>query len=182
MRDDRPAPRLCPGAVRLAPFGVTQDLSSPGQRILAIHRRLDGRPGGSWIFRRIMARMVPYTGSIKPTVEELTPGHARVSMRDRRAVRNHLGSVHAIALANLGEFASGLASLTGLPGDVRGIVVGLHVEYLKKARGRLVAESHSSAPDPAMDAPVDHTVVAEITDGDGDVVARVTADWHLSPR
>lgn len=160
---------------------MTRDLSSPGQRILTMYERLGSRPGGAWIFARMMARMVPYTGTIRPTVEALTPGYAKVSMEDRRSVRNHLGSVHAIALANLGEFASGLASLTGLPGDIRGIVVGLHVEYVKKARGRLVAESRSTAPE-RVTAPMDHSVVAEISDEAGDVVARVTADWRLSPR
>jgi len=157
------------------------DRSAPGPRILAMFRRFGGLPGGAWILSRILSRMVPYTGTIKPTVEQLRPGYARVSIRDRRAVRNHLGSVHAIALANLGEYAAGLALLAGLPGDVRGIVTGLRVEYLKKARGPLVAESRSRAPE-AVDAPVDHAVVAEIVDRDGDIVARITADWRLSPR
>ncbi|MFW6089257.1 MAG: hypothetical protein ACODAB_05855, partial [Gemmatimonadota bacterium] len=51
--------------------GMIPDRAAPGQDILAMFRRLDGRPGGSWVFARIMARMVPYTGTIKPTVEEL---------------------------------------------------------------------------------------------------------------
>jgi hypothetical protein len=34
----------------------------PGQHILAMFRRLDGWPGGSWVFARIMARMVALSG------------------------------------------------------------------------------------------------------------------------
>ncbi len=160
---------------------MSHQTSSPGQRLLALHRRLHGRFGGEWLFGRMIGRMVPYTGTVRPRVEVLEPGYARVSMADRRSVRNHLGSIHAIALANLGEFASGLASLVGLPEDIRGIVVGLEVEYLKKARGTITAESRVEAPDAVTEA-VEHPVTAEMRDQEGDIVARVTARWRLAPR
>lgn len=99
-------------------------------------------------------------------------------MRDRPAVRNHLNSVHAIALANLGEMATGLAMITAA-GNARGILVGMQIEYRKKARGTLTAECHATAP--TITEAVELHATAAILDAAGDTVAVVTALWRLAP-
>lgn len=148
-----------------------------GDKIMKLWRRLLPLPGGRRLFSFILGKFIPYTGTIKPQVKEIRPGYARVELCDRRRVRNHLNSIHAIALMNLGELTTGLALLTGLQPGVQGIITGLSIEYYKKARGHLYAKSETALPDIKDD--MEHEVAAEIKDRDGDVVARCTARWRL---
>lgn len=151
-----------------------------GERLLALWRRCEGLPFGRALFRFLFGMQVPYSATVGATVLTLEPGHVRLAMRDRRAVRNHLGSIHAIALANLGELASGLAMTTVMPERVRGIVLGIETAYVKKARGTLVCESRVALP--AVTGDTDHTVQADIRDAGGDVVATVRVRWRLGLR
>lgn len=150
-----------------------------GQELLSQWTRARGSRLGRYLFSRAIGRAVPYSGTIRPEILELEPGHARVAIRDRRRIRNHLRCVHAIALVNLGELTSGLALLSGIDAGTRGIVRGLSVEYLKKARGRLVAECQCEPP--AGTEQRDFTVEARIRDGEGEHVAVVHVDWRLGP-
>lgn len=152
---------------------------SVSSRIRALWVRLAPLPGGKVIFSRLLGLMVPYTGSIGCRVQELRPGYARVELRERRRVRNHLGSVHAVALANLAEVTSGLAVIAALPEGARGILTALSIEYVKKARGRLVAECAYEIGDWRTAA--DHEPEAIIRDAAGDVVARATPRWRIGP-
>jgi acyl-coenzyme A thioesterase PaaI-like protein len=151
-----------------------------GGRLLKLWRLLSPFPGGRWLFSAILGRMVPYTGTIRPRIVDLRPGYVRAQMHDRRIVRNHLDSIHAVALVNLGEVASGLAMVTGLPPTLRAIVVGLSIDYLKKARGTLTAESIVDLP--LITESREIQVRATIRDEAGDDVARATVKWLVGPQ
>ncbi|HTR97474.1 MAG TPA: DUF4442 domain-containing protein [Candidatus Acidoferrales bacterium] len=152
---------------------------SPGRRVLALWRSLSPWPFGATLFGWAFARQVPYSGALGARVRVLEPGYARVELRDRPGVRNHLRSVHAVALANLGEMTSGLAMVTALPASLRAIVTALAVEYRKKARGALTAESRVVLPAIAADTELE--VHAAIRDATGDEVATVTVRWRVGP-
>jgi acyl-coenzyme A thioesterase PaaI-like protein len=147
--------------------------------VRALWDRLQRWPASSRLFSFAISRMVPYSGTIGARVITLRSGYAKVEMRDRRRVRNHLRSIHAIALANLGELCTGLAMTYAMPSAARGILTGLSVEYVKKARGLLTAECTCGLPDWRVRG--EHEVVAEIRDREGDVVARVRGRWLIGP-
>ena len=158
---------------------MTETPKLPGDTIIKAWQRLSPLPGGAWLFSRLIGRWVPYSGTLGAQVTMLRPGHARMELRDRRRIRNHLHSIHAVALVNLGEMTSGLALLSGFPPHLRGIVTKISIEYFKKARGRLTSESTVTLPSISTD--IDHLVYAEIHDQEDECVARTTVQWRLGP-
>ena len=102
--------------------------------VLATYRRLARWPAGRWLFSRRVCWKAPYFASIAPRIEVLEPGRCVATIRHRRAVTNHLGTVHAIALCNLAEFTGGLGCDASLPPSMRWIPKGMTVAYLKTRR------------------------------------------------
>src|SRR5688572_31091450 len=94
---------------------------------------------GRWLFARTVSRRAPYFGTIKPKFLDLQPKLCRVSMRKRRAVENHIGTVHALAMGNLCELAAGMCTEVTIPVGMRWIPRGLTIEYLAKATTGVLA-------------------------------------------
>ena len=153
--------------------------ASPIRTIRNLWKRLGGSATGRRLFAFLVGRAIPYTGTIRARVDQLEAGRAVVVMRDRRKVRNHLASVHAIALANVLEFATGLAFNMAMPEGARAIVTRFEVEYLKKARGTLTASCTCEAPSP--DEERDYVVTGQVENTTGEVVARGIAHWRVRP-
>ena len=137
-------------------------------------------PGGKLLFSRMVGRMAPYTGTIHPYVSVLRTGYCEVQMHDRRAVRNHLDSIHAVALVNLAEIAGNVALAYSLPDDGRFIVSGLEIEYVKKARGTITGIGES--PVPRTSARAAYDVPVTLRDESGDEVARAVLHSLVGPK
>ncbi|KRG74908.1 hypothetical protein ABB30_13050 [Stenotrophomonas ginsengisoli] len=148
----------------------------------ALFSRLGRWPGGQWLFTRLVCLRAPYFGSIGPRITALRPGLCEGHFADRRAVHNHIGTVHAIALCNLAELVMGLLVDAATPADMRWIPKGMQVEYLKKAQGRIHARAWLPAPLHSSPAGYEVAVPVELGNPAGEIVCRATITCWISPR
>ena len=135
----------------------------------ATYQKMVKWPFGHWIFSKAMCRMVPYFGSIFPHVIEIRPGYCCVEMKERKAVHNHIGTIHAIAMCNLCEIAMGMVSEATVIPPLRWIPKGISVQYLKKGKGKLTA---TCEVDPKLIKPGDIDFPVQIKDEKGDIVVK----------
>jgi acyl-coenzyme A thioesterase PaaI-like protein len=149
--------------------------------LLRLWRRMQRWPLGGWLFSRAVCWKAPYFGSIAPRITRLEPGLCEARIPDRRAVHNHIGTVHAIALCNLAELCAGLMTDASLPRGMRWIPKGMTVRYLKKARGTMSGSARPEVPIAAADAGYDLPVLVQVRDVAGDVVFDARIAMWVSP-
>ena len=137
----------------------------------ALYRRLTAYPQGNRLFSLVFEQAAPYFRSARPRFASLEPNRAVLTVRKRRRVQNHLGTVHVIAICNGLEAAMGALAEASIPPTRRWIPKGMEVAYTAKATSDItcVAETDAGAwtgDDP--DVPVrvrgvrdDGTVVVE---------------------
>jgi acyl-coenzyme A thioesterase PaaI-like protein len=88
---------------------------------------------GDRLFSIAFAQKAPYFWSIRPRFTVVEPNHTELVIPKRRAVHNHLGTVHAIALCNGLEAAMGALAEATIPAHKRWIPKGMEVSYTAKA-------------------------------------------------
>ena len=143
-------------------------------------KRFEGLPFGKALFSRVVCWKAPYFASISPRFQELRPGFARVSMKKRRRVTNHIGTVHAIAMCNLAEIAAGTLTEVSIPGTMRWLPKGMQVEYLRRAETDV--EAIATLPTVEVGAAREVPAHVEVKDRAGELVCRATITMWVSPR
>jgi acyl-coenzyme A thioesterase PaaI-like protein len=154
---------------------------SSQNRSIVMWQRLSPLPGGRWLFSHLVCRRAPYFATIRPRIVELRPGRCEVRIRKRRAVENHLGTVHAIAICNMAELAAGLASDATVPTSHRWIPKGMTVDYLRKADTDLRALAELELM-PALGEKAELPVYVTVFDVAGESVCRATIRMWVTAR
>ncbi|TDF35696.1 DUF4442 domain-containing protein [Alteromonadaceae bacterium M269] len=97
----------------------------------------------SWLKYRIITFLfnnkVKLAGTAKLKITDLTPQSVTFHQRNKKRVQNHIGGIHAAAMALLAESATGFIVGINLPGDKLPLLKTLHVDYLKRAVGDMTA-------------------------------------------
>jgi acyl-coenzyme A thioesterase PaaI-like protein len=148
-------------------------------KTLSLYQSCAKFPLGKITFSKGLTFRVPFFASIRPKITDLHPGHCRVKIKDRRSIRNHIGSINAGALCTLSELAGGLAVEASIPPNLRWIPKEMSVEYVKKAKGTITGICEF---DPKILAPGDVRLPIKIQDKSGDVVLRASILFYLSER
>lgn len=99
----------------------------------ALYRRLTAYPGGRLLFSLGFEQVAPYFRTSRPRFAELRPNYAELTVRKRRRVQNHIGTVHVIAICNGLEAAMGALAEATIPPGRRWIPKGMQVDYTAKA-------------------------------------------------
>lgn len=139
-----------------------------------------GSRPGRWLVAQAVCLKAPYFRTIRPRFLRLDPGHVEVLVPNRRGVRNHIGSVHAIAMCNAAELVAGTCIDLCLDRRLRWIPVGMSVRYQRIARTDLRAVCQ--LPEPRIEAEGDVVMPVEVFDDSGEVVFSADITMRVSRR
>lgn len=142
--------------------------------------RFRGLPAGLWLFSRVVCFKAPYFGSISPVFTRLEAGFGEARVARRRKVQNHLGGMHAIAIANLCELVAGTTLEVSIPSTHRWIPRGMKINYLSMAKTSVTARAEvkpAAWPDAG-----DIVVHVEALDETGKAVVTADIEMYISRR
>lgn len=135
-----------------------------------------------------LGNAIPFNSLLGLELEELEPGRAVVVLPEDERLNNHVGSQHAGALFSAGEWASGAAFVGGFAerlGEVTPLAQSAEIEYTRIAKGpitatgRLGEDLDSVLATLEAEGVVRFPVEVELTDADGQDVARMTVRWYV---
>ncbi len=148
--------------------------------VLKIYSTFTKFPFGNWMFSKLVCFKAPYFSSVKPIFAALEPGFCEIKLKKRRAVTNHIKSVHAIAMCNISELAAGTALEVTIPKNLRWIPKRMEVEYLKVANTDLVATCQFQEIN--WDGVSDLPLTVDVTDKNGEVVFKAVIFMYISAK
>ncbi len=139
---------------------------------------------------KVLTLGIPFNAPHGFTIKEISSDQVRVSLPNRKLNHNHIGGIHACAMATVGEYCAGLSLLSSFGiSKYRLIMSELSVTYTWQGRTDLEGICNPGVIDTeAVKVSLDEgktysqnleTVIQEVKTGKE--VARVKTTWQLKP-
>ena len=162
-------------------------MDQPINKLGRIATNLGKLPGGldkaAWSFA--IGKLVKFAGTSGVEFMELTTSKVHVRIRNRKRVQNHIGSVHAAAMAVLAETATGIVVGMNVPDDRTPVIKTMKIDYLKRAKGDMEAVATLSAEDMQRIRNTekgDIVVPVVVTDAEGKQPISCEMTWAWVPK
>jgi acyl-coenzyme A thioesterase PaaI-like protein len=131
--------------------------------------------------------LIPFNAPHGIKIKALARDAVTVALPFKRANKNHVGGLHACALATASEFATGVVLLQQLGDNHRILMKALQMEYFYQGRSAALVEFRV---DPAwiereITSPLKSAesvvveVTARVTDAAGNHLCTATVTWHV---
>ena len=128
---------------------------------------------------------VKFAGTAKVEILEMSATKLHARIKNRKRVQNHIGSVHAAAMALLAESVTGLVVGMSVPDDRVPVIKSMKIDYVKRAKGDLEAVATLSEEGVAriMSTPKGEiTVPVKVTDEEGNEPIQCEMIWAWTPK
>jgi acyl-coenzyme A thioesterase PaaI-like protein len=143
----------------------------------------------SWLSSFLITQIFRYKVKLAGTagVEILHTDCKTVTYRqkNRRKTQNHIGSVHAAAMALLAESSTGFIVGINLPGDKLPLMKRMELDYVKRATGDLIAVASLTEQQIALmqsEPKGEVNVAVKVTDAQGVVPLECVMVWAWVPK
>lgn len=90
----------------------------------------------------VFGKVIKFAGTSRIRVESLGFTQSKLVLRNRKRVQNHIGGIHAAAMALLGESATGFIVGMHVPDHRIPLLKNMNIDYVRRAAGDLTAVAH----------------------------------------
>ena len=162
-------------------------MNEPANKLARIVENLKKLPAGMDMAAISFAigKLVKFAGTSGVEFVALSSSTVHVRIRNRKKVQNHIGSVHAAAMALLAETATGIVVGMNVPDGRTPVIKTMKVDYLKRAKGDMEAIATLTPEDIERIRSTekgDIVVPVKVTDAEGKEPIACEMTWAWVPK
>ncbi|NNH36615.1 DUF4442 domain-containing protein [Acinetobacter sp. NIPH 2377] len=114
---------------------------TPTNRLSKLVKATAKLPKGirSTLWSKAFGRVVPMVGSANIRYLEVSHAKVVVKIENHRAMQNHIGQVHACAMALIAETATGFVTGMNVPNSCIMLIKSLKIDFKRPTKGAMTA-------------------------------------------